>query len=67
MTFTYDEMAKLYGTSRTTFWRHLKKHNFKRTSTGNYFNEVDAKKIAELLGFSIQKLNETTQTKYNFK
>lgn len=74
MTFTYDELAKHYGTSRTTFWRHLKKHSdkFTRTSTGDAFNETDAKKIAELLGFTIPnlKLNETppgTNFKASFK
>lgn len=57
MTFTYDDMAKYYGTSRTTFWRHLKKISFKKSGKGDFFNEVDAEVIAKQLGFSIPPLN----------
>ncbi len=60
MTFTYQQLADHYGTSRTTFWRHLKKHEkeFTRTSTGDFFNETDALLIAKLLGFKIPLLEQ---------
>lgn len=72
-TFTYDDLARHYGTSRSTFYRHLniqiKLNKFVKTSIGDSFNELDAKKISQLLGFTIPELtlNETTDKKYSFK
>jgi DeoR/GlpR family transcriptional regulator of sugar metabolism len=64
MTFSYEDLAKYYGVSRTTFKRHLHKlvesKQFKKTAKGRFFNEPDAVKIASLLGFKITIIEKST-------
>jgi hypothetical protein len=57
MVFSLKDIAKLYGTSKGTVENHvkilIKKKQFKKTSIGKYYNEVDLKKLSELLGFNL--------------
>lgn len=54
-TYTLQQLADMYGTSKRTFERHFKtvKSKFKKTSIGVHYNEIDAKQIAELMHFTI--------------
>ena len=58
-TYSAQELSEYYGVSKSTFERHLKilrdTNKFQKTSIGSSFNEIDASKIAMLLGFSLPK------------
>ena len=70
-TYSLDQLALMYGTSKRTFERHLVKlkesNQFVKTSIGAQYNEVDALRISELLGFSLKYEKPSKNTTYNFK
>ncbi len=64
MPYSLDDIAKLYGHSKSTLKRHIKKKKFKKSAPGKFYNDADVLTLSKLLqfNFSIPTLNISGNT-----
>lgn len=62
MLFSVQELSKYYGASKRTMERRIAELRensiFNKQSPGKFFNEEEARKIADLLKFTIKEIQK---------
>jgi len=69
MEFSITELSISCGCSERTFYRRIAKLKksgiFIKTSLGRFYNENDAYKLAELIGFKLKSLKNENNKNFN--